>query len=398
MILLRFFRWLCGYVEFCFEAGFCEGFINEAYEKGIKIYSLEKRGGRLYGKAGAGSYRRLHAVALRHGGKIKIIKKHGLVFATGKFRKRTGLAIGAFIFIFLLSFLSGFIWNIEVTGCEKLTGAQIISFLNANGFKSGVRWKNVNRDNLEFSMLSQFDEIAWVHINRRGSRALVEISEAAPKPEITNDSSASNVTARKDGIIVKVSAKKGWQCVNEGDAVTQGDLLISGIYYSEVDKKNHFVSANGEVLAKCVEKIEFTIKRTQDIKKTESKKRVRTFLLFGLEIPLYLPQKTGVNVEKSDSFKYLKLNKNALPIGIKTTVISTYSNSSEEVSDGVLKKQAEKKLARLKESQLSGYEILSEKTKLEINSEGISSSTTLNCIENIEKINKISGVDAENEP
>lgn len=398
MILLRFFRWLSGYVEFCFEAGFCEGFINEAHEKGIKIYSLEKQGDKLFGKASSRSYRRLHAVALRHGGTIKIIKKHGLVFATGKFRKRTGLAIGAFIFVFLLSFLSSFIWNIEVTGCENLSSAQIISYLNANGFKSGVRWKNINRDNLEFSMLSQFDEIAWVHINRYGSRAVIEISEATPKPEINNDSAASNVTARKDGIIVKVSAKKGWQCVNVGDAVTQGDLLISGIYYSEVDKKNHFVSANGEVLAKCVEKIDFTIKRTQSIKKTESKKSVKAFLLFGLEIPLYLPQKTGVNVEKSDSFKYLKLNKTTLPIGIKTTVIRTYSNSYEDVSDEVLKKQAKTKLAQLKKSQLSDYEILSEKTKLEITAEGISSSTTLNCIENIEKINKISGVETENEP
>ena len=78
--MIRFFWWLFGYVEFVFENGFAEGFINDCYNKRLGIKHLDRVDNALVGEASAKNYKRLHTIALKNGGKVKIIKKHGPVF------------------------------------------------------------------------------------------------------------------------------------------------------------------------------------------------------------------------------------------------------------------------------------------------------------------------------
>ena len=398
MISVLFFRWIRGYVDFEFKGGFCEGFLNDVYEARLNVYSLEKHKECLCGKAGVHSYKKLHSIALKNGGCVNIVKKHGIAFAGSSLRNRAGLALGAFLFVLFLSYFGGFVWNVEIQGNEALSKAEIASFLNANNFCEGVRWSKVNRDNLEFSMMAQFDEIAWVHINRRGSTAVVEIEEGEPKPEILDESKVSNVVAAKDGVIVKTMVSKGWQSVKVGDAVTKGDLLVSGIYYSEVDEKNHFVHARGDVFAKCSESISVNLPRVQSKKNYEKAVQYKTIYFFGMKIPLYLTRKTGVNYDESVSEKRLEINNCTLPLGIITQKVKKYSVSSQALSNSELKVLAKKQIAKQKKISLSDYEVLSEKISYEFTSSGVCARANYNCIENISQTREISGAESENQP
>lgn len=107
---------------------------------------------------------------------------------------------------------------------------KIVDYLAQNGFKTGARWSDTDKENLEFSVLADFDDVAWISINKLGCLAQIEIRQTTPKPAITNNTVITNVKAKKAGIIVSVTALGGWQAVEPGEAVSPGDLLISGVY------------------------------------------------------------------------------------------------------------------------------------------------------------------------
>ena len=90
---------------------------------------------------------------------------------------------------------------------------KIVDYLAQNGFKTGARWSDTDKENLEFSVLADFDDVAWISINKFGCLAQIEIRQTTPKPAITNNTVITNVKAKKAGIIVSVTALGGWQAV-----------------------------------------------------------------------------------------------------------------------------------------------------------------------------------------
>ena len=237
---ISFFRFLLGYVKFSFTGGFADKFVNECFLRNINIKNIIYKENALYAEASIKSYRALHRIALKCGGTVKISKKCGLPFLLAPLKGRWGFFAGILFFVLFISYMGGFVWNITVIGNNRLAEAKIVDYLAQNGFKTGCRWANVDKENLEFEILSDFDEVAWVSINKLGCLAQIEISESVPKPDIVDSGRITNVKASKDGVIVHVTALGGWPEVREGDAVAKGDLLISGVFESEVDKKNHF--------------------------------------------------------------------------------------------------------------------------------------------------------------
>lgn len=361
---ISFFRFLLGYVRFSFSGGFNDKFINECFLKNINIKNIVYRDDVLYAEAGIKSYKALHRIALECGGKIKISKKIGLPFMLAPLKGRWGFFFGILFFILFISFMSGFVWNITVIGNNRLAEAKIVDYLAQNGFKTGCRWADVDKENLEFEILSDFDEVAWVSINKLGCLAQIEINETVPKPDIVDNGKITNVKAARDGIIVHVTALGGWPEVKEGDAVVKGDLLISGVFESEVDEKNHFAHAHGEVLAKTTREITISICREQSKKDFQSSREYKSLYFFGAEIPLYIKKQKGdaqISLEKS----YLVLNSFRLPIGIYTERCDYYTEKKETLTDEAVEALAESELENRKAEELGDCEVLSENIELE---------------------------------
>lgn len=361
---ISFFRFLLGYVKFSFTGGFADKFVNECFLRNINIKNIIYKENALYAEASIKSYRALHRIALKCGGTVKISKKCGLPFLLAPLKGRWGFFAGVLFFVLFISYMGGFVWNITVIGNNRLAEAKIVDYLAQNGFKTGCRWANVDKENLEFEILSDFDEVAWVSINKLGCLAQIEISESVPKPDIVDSGRITNVKASKDGVIVHVTALGGWPEVREGDAVAKGDLLISGVFESEVDKKNHFAHAHGEVLAQTNKEITINICREQSKKDFKNSQEYKSFYFFGLEIPLYLKKQKGdaqISLEKS----YLVLNSFRLPIGIFTEKCDYYIESKETLTDEALEALATGELENRKAEELKNCEILSENIELE---------------------------------
>ena len=357
-MLIKLFRWLLGYVQFSFTGGFAEKFINDCRSKNIYIKNIIKTEHGISAQISPKGYFQLHKIAYACGGRVRVTKKKGLPFLLMPLKNRWGIFCGALAAVMLVSFLSGFIWNITVIGDSRLTDAQIIDYLAQNGFKVGARWAEVDKENLEFGVMADFDDIAWISINKLGCLAQVEINETVEKPPIVSED-ITNVKAKKDGVIVHITALGGWQTAQEGDAVSAGDLLISGVNESEVDERNHYAHAHGTALAKTNHRIEINVSRRQREKHYSHKRNYKYLYFFGLKLPLFVVREKG-DADISTENECFVLNGFRLPIGKITQCYDYYTVDEILLGDDELQTLAYQELERRKAQELAGCEILNE--------------------------------------
>ena len=381
--MVRLIRWLLGYVKFTFSGGFSDGFVNSCFEEKINVHSLKIDKNILYGECLAKDYFKLHSLARKSGGKTKIIKKRGVIFPLLKLRNRWGLFAGIIIFVCLISFLSGFVWNLEIIGNERISEKEITEFLIENNLKRGASWRSIDKDKIENLMMASFDDCAWVHINEIGTTARVEINETVAKPEVKKNYKAANVKAIKDGLIVKAVVNKGWAVAKVGDSVVKGDLLISGVYDGEKKKTNLFASASGEYIAEVKEKFSLTVGRRQSYKAYKEERIFKKLSFFGIQIPLYLIPFEKQNSEIKISSNYLKLNSNELPIGIITIKEKRYIPQTRLLSDSELQKLTEQEIEKKLGEDFGDFEIIKKNIDIALQSDEAVAKGEIICLENI---------------
>ena len=163
-----------------------------------------------------------------------------------KARSRLGLIFA--LFALLLSASSLFIWNIEVVGNERLTKGEILRALEDCGFAEGCYWPGSDAEELRGQMLSRLDELVWMTVNVRGSRATVLVLEREEQPEIYDEKSPADLIAACDGLITDYSVKNGQTKIARGQIVTKGELLVSGSMES-LTGAPRLVRAEGSVSA-----------------------------------------------------------------------------------------------------------------------------------------------------
>lgn len=395
-MLVNLFRFIFGYVNFSFSGGFNEGFVNSCYNENLNLKKIKIKNNILTAQTDIKTYKKLHKIAFRHGGRVKITKKKGVPFITAPLKNRWGVFAGALFFVFFISYMGGFIWNITVTGTDRITDAQIMDYLAHNGVKIGNRWANIDKENLEFAVLADFDDVAWISINKFGSTAGIEINETVAAPNLIDTKKITNVVAKRDGVITHITALGGLPAVQAGEAVTKGDLLISGVYESEVDGKNHFTRAHGAALAQIEEDITLNISREQNNKVYTKEKEYKSIYFFGVEIPLYLKkdkEKSDTVIEKS----YLLLNSYRLPIATVKRTEKYYEIDSKTLTDEELESLAKSELNKRKQKELENANILTEKVTLSTSDDGCLITGEYVFIEDIGKESEIKIEDYNND-
>lgn len=368
-MLINFFRWLFGYVKFRYSGGFREDFINDCCQQGINLKNICIKNDELTAEVRIKAYKSLHRIAFSHGGKVKIFKRKGFPFLLSPLVNRWGIFVGIVYFVIFISFMGGFVWNITVSGNNRITEVKIVDYLAKNGFKIGTRWDSIDKEQLELSIMADFEDVAWISINKIGSTASIEINETVNKPKIVDHKKTTNVKAAKDGVIVRLEVFDGWAAVQEGDAVTAGDLLISGVRESEIDKKNHYAHAYGSVLAEVDDEISININRNQDEQISAYSKDYNSLFLFGMEIPLYFQKDKG-NAEETTDKTYLAINSYRLPVGIIKRHCDYFKTQTVSISDKELEALAKSELEKKKKAELQDCKILSEKVNLDIREDG----------------------------
>ncbi len=316
--------------------------LNNLIKKNIYIWNISKIDSKFYINTSVKNYLIISKLAKNYNIRTKICCRYGLPFVINKYKKRSGLLIGFFIFIIFLISMSQFIWCIEVHGNKNVNTNQLIKFISTKNIKPGKYRKNIDIKSVEQEVLLNFKDISWISINILGSKAYVEVNERTCPPQNFTTNKPCNIVASKSGIIKHVEAYCGQNLVDCGDFVVKNQIVVSGIL-EDKSLKDTLVQSRAKVIAQTEETIEYSqmLNYEKTIYKTIS---TNSYLeILNKQIPINLTKKTDSKIKKTYLTIYPKLFNISMPFCIKqchnqTPIPSSISLSENQAKTKVLEK------------------------------------------------------------
>lgn len=252
-------------------------------EDGTLLFTLPSR-----------EFKRLRQPAFKTGTRVHIVKKRGFFMVMRPFKKRWGLAVGFALFMGLVFYSSCFIWHIEVRGCVDTSATQIMADLQQMGLGIGTR-RTVDVGPIENRYLTGNQKLSWISVNIRGTTAYVEVKEKGVHPQVVDLTVPTNIYASRDGVILSVRDYGGTRQVEVGQAVTAGQLLVSGDWTDKYGVR-HLTHCIATVMAQTRHQTTVTVPLTENLRQKTGKTKKKYAVSFGnFKFPLYFTQKISYN-------------------------------------------------------------------------------------------------------
>ncbi len=314
------------------------------------------------------------------------IKTDGLLCRLGKYKNRTGIAVGALFCIFCIWLSSNFVWDIVVE--DKENEEKILAILEEAGLKTGVYIPTANEEIVEIKALLNTDEFSYISVTFDGTVAHIQTEKRMAGVIPDNSTAPSNLVADTDGVITRYEVYSGDAVCSVGQTVEKGQLLISGF-----DETRHsgtrVVRAKGAVYAQVEES--FSVCCTTEITekvytgRTYTRKKVSVCgfeWLFG-KIEDFALCDTEVSKRKVTVF-----GKIMLPVYVTETVFREYEMQNRTLTMEEAEHKAKMMyLKRLEE--VSTGDVLYRDVKKTYTDDSVKISCTVGMVRNIAKEEKI---------
>ncbi len=372
MVVLKLLRWIKGYVDFEGTSTFPERFINISTKMNVQMWDVKGGDKCVSGSMNLADYMGIKGIARRSAMRLRVKKRHGLPFAVHKNKKRAGLLIGAVCFVIILKILSMFIWSIEINGAVSLSKTAITEALLENGIGIGTFKSGTDISEVERKTIIKLPDIGWMSINLSGTTAYVEINERVVSPEVVDMTYPCNIKAACDAKIIRLDIVKGIPETVNGDYVTEGQLLVSGVV-EDVFGNSYLQHAQAKVYAETQHKISVRIpsKCIVNVPDNSMQSRKRLSVL-GIELPISFAAVDGENAFKQSEKQVVTAFGNDMPVWIYTDKWYQYKQSERVISEKEMKLTAAKKIAMMEIFSFNGKKIISKRiSESNIDSEGV---------------------------
>ena len=359
MFIVRFLRFINGYVRFRVTGVFIERFLNLASRGGINLWNGSKTQTEYVGYTLMKHYKQLRPFAKKTGVYMQIEERFGWPFWRKKYRRRVGLAVGVGLFLGILAFLGNFVWTIEVVGNEIVSSDEILDYLQEQGLKVGSFKSSLDPRELERKTLLEIKELSWIAVNITGSTATVEVNERILPPDMYLDNDkACNIIARYTGQIRSMDVYDGQSDLQVGDTVLAGDLIVSGIV-EDGKGQTRFVHARADVKAYTSYEIEIEVPLQQIKRIPTGETSLKKYLkVLTWKIPLFWEsdqEKSYDAQQRTVSFVPFGLS---TPFGILEENRVYYTQKTVEYNEVQAKEEALQQLQEQEKVQLGEAEIL----------------------------------------
>ena len=249
-------------------------------------------------------------------------------------------AAGAFV-------IPKFVFFYDVVGNETVPDAEILRALHSLGVGFGTYGPDIQPQALKNKMLLLVPELQWFTVQQSGMCAHVVVRERSEKLAVEERRAPMNVVAAKDGVLTSVSSLEGNCLCAPGQAVTEGQVLISA--YTDLEFTTRVSAALGEIYAETLTHKQVVCPDTALFKQPNGKTARRISLLVGEK--RWNIFANGGNLEgKCD--KITKTHMLTLPggfeipVGLEITEFSGYDLVKkplpEETAQAILLKQLER--------------------------------------------------------
>ncbi|MBQ3007700.1 MAG: sporulation protein YqfD [Clostridia bacterium] len=377
MLVLKFLRFLSGYVSLIAEGGFPERFINLCRLRGILLWELRCKDGVITACMGRKDYLKIRPVAKKSGMRVRIKKKNGLPFFLDRHSRRIGVVIGICFCVASLSILSTRIWSIDVSGNICVPSEEILEVFEELGVRKGAAADKINISAVENSALIKLSDIAWLNVNISGSAAMIEVRERGAADEKDEDDTPSDIVAARDGQIVILRPFNGTQEQKIGNPVLKGDLLISGIEENK-DLTVSFCRAKGYVAARTNRKI--GVSRSREIKAEMPVGTKKSYIVDFLDFSIPLGKISDAAYREKTQ---LRINGVTLPFGFTECTETRYAEKTLRLTQEQAKMLATLEFYEKCTEEFRGLKVEKHEISFAQDEKGCSVGGNFVCIENI---------------
>lgn len=285
MLIKKLIRYCRGTLQFTAAGPYPERFLNLCSGGGVGLWNTRRTTEGVTACCAQCHRSRLEYYAQKSGCRLETVRCTGMKSTARRYRRRTGLWVGAALLAAGLLVMGRFVWRVEIRGTEQLDPAVITAALAEYGVHPGVLAGKIDARTVERRMQIRFAEIAWITVNVEGSRVTAILEEAVPPPAVVEDGIPTNLIAGETGFITRVEVQNGNAVVKPGDSVLAGDLLVSGIMDNKMGE-SRLAHARGRVYAQVRERLEIFVPYEQRDYLLAGVARRRYLTVFGMEIPL----------------------------------------------------------------------------------------------------------------
>ena len=235
------------------------------------------------------------------------IERRGQDAMLRRLRRRGTLLAGMLTGLFVFTMFFSRVWmiDIEAAGGRAFDAAPVRAALSSLGVRPGMSRKAVDAGLLADALSASAPEFSFVGVRLQGVRLLVEVSSSVPPPELYAVDHGRDLIALRDGVVESVNVLSGAACVQPGDTVLRGQVLIRGD--ERITKEEtRSVAALGSVIARTWHEgaASLPLKKTETIRtgRTGTSSEIR---LLNLSWPL----------SQGETFAAQETQTELLPIG-----------------------------------------------------------------------------------
>lgn len=369
-MLLKLLRYIFGYIKAEVYGFAPERFMNLIIKNDVVVWDVENTDQGYIFHTGRKNLIKMKPFLQKTNMKIKILERRGLPYFFKYHKKRVAFAIGFAIAGILLFVMSLFVWEVKVTGEDKLVAENVLKQIEKNYVALGTLKSNVNCHELERKLRKDFDEISWISCELKGTGLTVYLEEGMA-PEKKKEEVPGDLIATKDAVITKMITRQGTPIVKVKDTVKKGDILISGTIYIYDDNneilETSYICADGDVCGYVTESYEDYIELKYYKKIYDNNpKSYLSFYIMDYCLTPYIPK-----MKTKDYDTYTQIHKACildhfyLPLGYKKITRTPYQLKLQEYSEQDAKKILKERLdKKLKEFQKKGVEIVKNDVKI----------------------------------
>lgn len=279
-------------------------------------------------------FRHLNALVAKRGDQLKIVRKIGIYWSLTQIRNRSILAAGIVAILLAALFLPTRVLFVRVEGNRSVTTQSILDAAESVGISFGAMRGKVRSEAVKNALLSAMPQLQWAGVNTYGCVAIISVEERTEIGQINKFDNVSSIVAKCDGFVKEITVTRGSALCKVGEAVTAGQVLISG--YTDCGIIIKATAAQGEVYAETGHNI-CAITPIAYTQRTQKKREVRKYsVIFGKKI-INLFKDSGISPNscvKIYEEKYLTLPGGfQLPFGLACEKLIHYDNEKVTSDD-----------------------------------------------------------------
>ena len=348
---------LRGQVRLRVECAFPERVLNLCGARDLAFWDLEWESDTAFTcRMSRRDYAALQRAAERLECRLTVVGREGVPFLLGRLRHRQALLVGLVgggLALFLGSF---FIWDFEIEGNEAVPEEQILRALEDCGVTIGTFGMSLDGESIRNHVLLEIPELSWIAVNVSGCQANVQVRERVEPPELVDEETPANVVARRAGLVLEVRDWNGMAAVLPGTAVTEGQLLISGVEDLET-LGARVLAGTGSVQARTWYSLTTTIPLQMETKRYTGREKTVLSLVLGKQ-RIKFSANSSISGEKYDKITQRtpwSLLGVPLPVTVVTETYRFYETETVTLDAAQAKALGEEILTEQLEAQVAPY-------------------------------------------